>query len=51
MVKTLLYYRDGRVYLQPINEAHPSISFALEEVSVIHPIAAIVKSALWNKNP
>lgn len=50
MVKTLLYKRNERVYLQSINEAHPSISIAIADISVIHPIAAIVKSALWNKN-
>lgn len=51
MVKILLYKRDGRVYLQSLNEAHPSLSIKLDDIAVIHPIAAIVKSMLWNKNP
>lgn len=50
MVKTLLYKRDGHVYLQSINEAYPSISLSMENISIIHPIVAIVKSVLWNNN-
>lgn len=49
MVKTLLYKRDGRVHLLSINEAHPPQSIALQDVEKIHPIAAIVKKALWVK--
>jgi len=50
MAKTFLYNRDGKIYLQSINESHPSISIPLEEVDKIHPVAAIVNSALWVKN-
>ena len=47
MVKTLLYNRDGKVHVMSVNEAHPPQSFDLTEVDKIHPVAAIVKKALW----
>lgn len=50
MVKTLLYERDGRVYLQSVNETYPSISIAEEEIEKMHFVAAIVKSILWQKD-
>ncbi len=50
MVKILLYKRNGRVFLQSINDAHPSLSLAIDEIDSIHPIAGIIKSALWDNN-
>lgn len=47
MVKTFLYRRDGRVHVMSINEAHQPQSFDLAEIDKIHPVAAIVKKALW----
>lgn len=50
MAKTFLYKRDGKIHLQSINEAHPSIALLLEDVDKVHPIAAIVNNALWVKD-
>ena len=49
MVKTFLYDRDGALYFQSINENHPSISIAKDEIAAIHHVVAIVKSARWVK--
>lgn len=49
MVKTLLYKRDGRVYLQSINENHPNISLSAGEIESMHYVAAIVPSNRWMK--
>ncbi|UZR29057.1 XRE family transcriptional regulator [Methylococcus mesophilus] len=49
MVKTYLYQRDGRVHLISVNEAHPPQSLALEDIETLHPVAAIVKKALWSE--
>lgn len=51
MVKTLLYKRDGRIYLQSINENHPNISFPTEEIESMYYVAAIVPSNRWMKYP
>lgn len=47
MVKQLAYIRDGMVYLDSVNEAHPRISIAQEELEALHYVAGIAKSALW----
>lgn len=49
MVKTYLYYRDDRVHVMSVNDAHPAQSFPLSEIEAMHPVAAIVKKALWIK--
>lgn len=41
MVKILLYFREGRVYLHSINEKHPVLSLEMETISTIHPLARI----------
>jgi len=43
MVKTLLYKREGRIYLQSINESHPSISIQEQDIEKMHYIAAFAK--------
>jgi phage repressor protein C with HTH and peptisase S24 domain len=50
MVKTLLYERDGKVHLLSVNEAHPPQALERTAIALIHPIAAIVKTALWVKD-
>lgn len=47
MVKQLAYVREGMVYLDSINEAHPRISILQEEMDAFHYVAGIAKSALW----
>lgn len=47
MVKTLLYKRDGKVHVMSVNEAHPPQAFDIADIDKIHPVAAIVKKALW----
>lgn len=49
MVKTFLYRRDGKVHVMSVNEAHPPQAFDLVDIDKIHPVAAIVKKALWVK--
>jgi phage repressor protein C with HTH and peptisase S24 domain len=51
MVKSLLFSSDDRIYLQSINDIYPSITLELKDIDVIHSIAAIAKSILWDKNP
>lgn len=51
MVKELAYIRDGRAYLTSVNEAHPRISFGLDEIEAMHYVAGIAKSALWKQEP
>lgn len=47
MVKVLLYRRQGRIHLESVNKAHPSISLdEATEVAKIHYVAGIVKGAL-----
>lgn len=41
MVKTFLYRRDGRIHLQSVNESHPSISLAPEEIEAMHCVTNI----------
>lgn len=48
MVKQLAFIRDGMVYLDSVNESHPRVSILLEDVSAIHYVAGIAKSALWS---
>lgn len=48
MVKTFLYRRDKRVHVMSVNDAHQPQSFDLSEIDKIHPVAAIVKKALWH---
>ena len=50
MVKTLLYQRNDRVHVMSINESHPPQSFDIHQIQSIHPVVAIVKSALWIRN-
>lgn len=47
MVKELAYIREGMVYLASVNEAHPRISIALEQLDAFHYVAGIAKSAMW----
>ena len=47
MVKELSYIRDGMVYLDSVNEAHPKISVSQQDVEVMHYVAGIAKSTLW----
>jgi phage repressor protein C with HTH and peptisase S24 domain len=47
MVKELAHVRDGMVYLESVNEAHPRISIAQEDIEAFHYVAGIAKSALW----
>jgi phage repressor protein C with HTH and peptisase S24 domain len=47
MVKQLAYVRDGMVYLESVNEAHPRISIPVEDLEAFHYVAGIAKSALW----
>lgn len=49
MIKTLLYQRDGKIHVMSVNEAHPPQSFDLASIDKVHPVAAIVKKALWAK--
>ena len=51
MVKQLAYIRDGMVYLDSVNEAHPRISIAHEDMHALHYVAGIAKSALWHDEP
>jgi phage repressor protein C with HTH and peptisase S24 domain len=51
MIKTYLYTREGRIYLESINDGHPKISFQLDEVEGIYPVAAIIPGGRWIKNP
>jgi phage repressor protein C with HTH and peptisase S24 domain len=48
MVKVLAYIRDGMVYLESVNEAHPKLSIAQPDIAVMHYVAGIAKSALWH---
>ena len=50
MVKQLAYIRDGMVHLDSVNESHPRISIAQEQVKAIQYVAGIAKSALWNED-
>jgi phage repressor protein C with HTH and peptisase S24 domain len=44
MVKQLAYIRDSLIYLDSVNEAHPRISIAREDVQSISYIAGFAKS-------
>lgn len=46
MVKIYLYERDERIYLDSINDTHPTISFPKEEVQRLHFVAGIAKRSL-----
>lgn len=50
MVKQLAYIRDGMVHLDSVNESHPRVSIAQENVASIQYVAGIAKSALWNED-
>lgn len=41
MVKTFLYRRDGRIHLQSVNEAHPSIALRPEDIEAMHCVTNI----------
>lgn len=47
MVKELAYIRDGMVYLSSVNESHPRISIAYDQLDALHYVAGIAKSAFW----
>lgn len=47
MVKEWLYTRDGLVHLLSINEDHPKITIPVEEIEVMHYVAAISKQTQW----
>lgn len=48
MIKRLRYQRDGRVYLDSINDgAHPPVILELAEIAAMHYVAAIVKRAYF----
>ena len=49
LIKIYLYKRDGSLYLQSVNEAHPIIAIPLENVEKLHFISAIIKSVNWHK--
>lgn len=51
MVKRLLYLRDGHIYLQSINENYPSHKFAMADIDVMHPVAAICNTLSWSPDP
>lgn len=48
MVKRLLYWRDGDLYLGSINESHPNIMIPAEKIQAVHPVLTIVPKKLWN---
>ena len=50
MVKQFAYQRDGMIYLESVNEAHPRISIPLEDLDAFHYVAGIAKSALWRQD-
>jgi phage repressor protein C with HTH and peptisase S24 domain len=47
MIKQFAYEREGVVYLDSVNEAHPRISIPAEQIDVMHYLAGIAKRALW----
>lgn len=47
MVKTFLYQRAGRAHLISINEAHPPMAFADEEIEKMHYVAATARPSMW----
>lgn len=47
MVKTLLYLRDGRVYLGSVNNSHPTISVPASDVAVMHRVLTSAPRSLW----
>ncbi len=49
MIKTYLYKRDGYVNLVSVNEDHPPIRVAEDEVVKIHYVAGIAKPALHSE--
>lgn len=50
MVKQFGYQREGMIYLESVNEAHPRISVPVEDLDAFHYVAAIAKSALWRED-
>lgn len=50
MIKKLLYTRADHIYLLSINENHHPISLPLNEISALHPVAAIIQSSRWIKH-
>ncbi|MGF6549343.1 SOS-response transcriptional repressor LexA [Paraburkholderia youngii] len=47
MVKTFLYKRAGRCHLISINEAHPPVAFADDEIEKMHYVAATARPSMW----
>lgn len=47
MVKTFLYKRAGRIHLVSINEAHPSVAIAQEEIEKMHYVVAYTRASMW----
>jgi phage repressor protein C with HTH and peptisase S24 domain len=47
MIKTFLYKRAGRIHLISINEAHPSMSFADDEIEKMHYVVATTRPSMW----
>lgn len=48
MIKRLRYQRDGRLYLDSVNDAaHPPVILEARDVAALHYVAAIVKSAYY----
>jgi phage repressor protein C with HTH and peptisase S24 domain len=46
MIKVFLYERDGRIYLDSINDTHPPVSLDKIEVERFHFVAGIAKRSL-----
>lgn len=49
MVKVFNYERDGRIYLESINENHGRLILAKDEIDKMHYVAGGVKRTLWRK--
>lgn len=47
MVKELLYIRDGVAHLGSINESHGKVTIAMEDIEVIHYVAATARKSKW----
>jgi len=47
MIKVFMYARDGLIRLLSVNDAHPPITIADDEVDKIHFVGAIVKSSRY----
>lgn len=43
MIKVFMYHRDGEIRLLSVNDSHPPLTISEADVTVIHPVGAIVK--------